>query len=305
MSLILNQIFHGLMLGVLYALVGSGFTIIFGVLNVVNFAQGDVCILGAFILMAVVMLVASLGISFYGWFITLVLILLAIIITGGVGVIIERLTVKPFRRVGHMPLFLGSIAVASIIREIIKHLYPEGANPKQFPITFSDLKFEWAGVDIRLNNLIIIAIATVLFISLFIFVNKTRIGLQIKSASEDLDAAQMMGVSLNRIYATTYIIASSVSALAGILSGIYFQVIQYNMGVVMGIIGFSAAVLGGLGSVYGAIIGGLILGFVESFTIAFIRGGAPYKEVFAFTIVIIFLALKPSGILGRRIYEKV
>jgi branched-chain amino acid transport system permease protein len=115
----------------------------------------------------------------------------------------------------------------------------------------------------------------------------------------------MMGVSLNKTYAAIYFIASCVGALAGILNGIYFQIMQYNMGVITGIIGFSAAIFGGLGNVYGAIIGGLILGFVESFTVAFVPGGTPYKEVFAFMIVIIFLALKPAGILGKKTIEKV
>lgn len=305
MSSFLNQIFHGLMLGVLYSLIASGFTLIFGVLNVVNFAHGDVCILGAFVLMTIVLILSPAFISLHGWFFAVLLILLAIAITGAIGIIIERLTVKPFRKVGHMPLFLGSVAVASIIREAIKHLYPDGANPKQFPITLSSVQFQVVGIEIRLNNLIIIAVAAILFIALFAFVNKTKIGLQIRASSEDIDAAQMLGVSVNKTYAMIYFIGSCVGALAGILNGIYFHIIQYNMGVITGIIGFSAAVFGGLGNVYGAIIGGLILGFVESFTVAFIPGGTPYKEVFAFVIVIIFLAFKPSGMLGERVHEKV
>ncbi len=300
-----NQVLHGLMLGVLYALIGSGYTLIFGVLNVVNFAHGDVCILGAFVLMTLVLILAPLGIAFQGWVATLAIILLAIVVTGGIGVLLERLTVKPFRKIGHMPLFLGSVALTFIIREAIKHLYPEGANPKQFPIKLSTVQFYFQGVQISVSNLIIIGTAAALFIILFLFVNKTKIGLQIKAASEDIDAAQMMGISLNKTYAITYFIACAVGTLAGILNGIYFQIMQYNMGVIAGIIGFSAAVFGGLGNVYGAILGGLILGFVESFTSAFIPGGAPYKEVFAFTVVIIFLALKPSGILGQKVYEKV
>lgn len=305
MSVVLNQIFHGLMVGVLYSLIASGYTLIFGVLNVVNFAHGDVCVLGAFVLMICILILTPLLVTLSGWYFTVFFILIAMVITGGLGIIIEQLTVKPFRKVGHMPLFLGSVAVAFIIREVIKHLYPDGANPKQFPIRLTDLKFQCLGVDIRLSNLIIIVIAAVLFLALFVFVNKTKIGLQIKAASEDIDAAQMMGVSLNKTYAVIYFIASCVGALAGILNGIYFQIMQYNMGILTGIIGFSAAIFGGLGNVYGAIIGGLILGFVESFTVAFIPGGAPYKEVFAFIIVIIFLALKPSGILGRKVSEKV
>lgn len=305
MVLILNQIMNGLMRGVLYSLIGSGYTLIFGVLNVVNFAHGDVCILGAYVLMTIVLVLTPLGIVFQSWVMILLLIITAVAVTGGLGIIMERLTVKPFRKVGHMPLFLGSIAVAFIIREAIKHLYPEGANPKQFPVKFNSLQFHLSGVDISLTNLLLIAIAAVLFITLFLFVNKTNIGLQIKAVSENIDSAQMMGISLNKTYALTYFIACCVGSLAGILNGIYFQIIHYNMGVDVGIIGFSAAVFGGLGNIYGAIIGGLILGFVESFTSAFIPGGAPYKEVFAFTVVIVFLALKPSGILGQKVYEKV
>jgi branched-chain amino acid transport system permease protein len=305
MTVVLNQIFHGLMLGTLYALIGSGYTLIFGTLDVVSFSHGDVCIFGAFVLMTISLILVPWGIVFQSWYSILLIVLAVMLITGGIGILIERVTVKPFRKHGHMPLFLASLAISFVLREIIKHLYPQGANPKPFPITLSDLRFQWIGISLQLSNLIILIIAAITFISIFIFVNRTKIGLQIRATSQDMDGSHMMGVNLNKIYAAIFFVASAIGALAGILNGIYFQIIQYNMGVVGGIIGFSAAVLGGLGNVYGAIIGGLILGLAESLTSAFVPGGAPYKEVFAFVIVIVFLAFKPTGILGQRVYEKV
>ncbi len=305
MVLVLNQIVHGVMLGILYSLIGCGYTLIFGTLSVITFAHGDVCVFGAFILMTILLILAPFGIAAQSWILILLLIVVTIGITGGIGIVIERYTVRPFRKMGHMPMFLGSLATAFILREIIKHFYPQGANPHRFSVILTDLQVEWGGVMIRLSNVIIILIATLLFVVLFWFVNRTRVGLQIRATAEDMEAALMMGVNLDRMYATIYFIASGVGALAGILNGVYFQVVEFNMGAWAGIMGLTAAIFGGLGNVYGAIIGGMILGLVESFTVAFVPGGTPYKETFAFAVVILFLIFKPSGILGKKVVEKV
>jgi branched-subunit amino acid ABC-type transport system permease component len=305
MGIILSQLQIGLVLGVLYALIASGFSLVFGVLNVVNFSQGDLCVLGAFVLLSLILVLNALGFVWGGWLFFIVVVLLAITISGIIGILIEKLTVRPFRKIGHMPIFLGSVALGFILRELLKHLYPAGANPQPFPVTLTNIQFQLGGASIRLSNMIIIGVSILVFVGLFLFVNKTRMGLTIKAASEDIEAAQMMGISINKVYTVVYFIASVIAAIAGIVNGIYFSIMQYDMGILMGIVGFSGAVFGGLGNVNGAIIGGVIIGFVESFTIAFIPGGAPYKEIFAFIIIIVFLIFRPSGILGKKAYKKV
>ena len=161
------------------------------------------------------------------------------------------------------------------------------------------------GVTIRFSNIMIIIIAGIIYFLLSLFINKTKVGLQIRATSQNIEAAQVSGIDLDKIFMMTFFLASTIGAVAGILNGMYYNIVKFDMGLMGGIIGFSAAVMGGLGNVYGAIIGGIILGIVESFTMAFVPGGSPYKEIFAFIVVILFLLFKPSGILGKKVIEKV
>jgi len=294
MVLIISQIINGLMLGIMYALIASGFSLLFGVLNVVQFAHGDICFLSAFVTMAIFTLLTSIGfLNFLPvWLLILLIIIIATGITGLLGIIVEKICVKPFRKSPGLIILLSTVAVGFIIREGIKLFYPGGANPQVFPINLPEWNFLVGKVTIR-------------FFILSSFINKTRIGLQIRATSQNMDAAQILGVDLDRIFMITFFIAACIGAVAGILNGMYYNIVKFDMGLLGGIVGFSAAVMGGLGNIYGAIIGGLILGMVESFTMAFVPGGSPYKEIFAFIVVIVFLLFKPSGILGKKALEKV
>jgi len=307
MVLIINQIMNGLMLGVMYALIASGFSLLFGVLNVVQFAHGDLCFLGAFVTMGFFTLITGIGFLHLlpPWLLIFLTISIAIGITGLIGIAIEKICVKPFRKSPGLIILLSTVAVGFILREGIKLFYPGGANPQVFPINPPEWKFLVDGITIRFSNVIILVIAGLVYFILSLFINKSKLGLQIRATSQDMDAAQMLGVDLDRIFMITFFIASLIGAVAGILNGMYYNIVKFDMGLLGGIIGFSAAVMGGLGNIYGAVIGGLILGMVESFTMAFVPGGSPYKEIFAFIVVVIFLLFKPSGITGKKVVEKV
>lgn len=307
MVLIISQIINGLMLGIMYALIASGFSLLFGVLNVVQFAHGDICFLSAFVTMAIFTLLTSIGfLNFLPvWLLILLIIIIATGITGLLGIIVEKICVKPFRKSPGLIILLSTVAVGFIIREGIKLFYPGGANPQVFPINLPEWNFLVGKVTIRFSNVMILVIAGLVYFILSSFINKTRIGLQIRATSQNMDAAQILGVDLDRIFMITFFIAACIGAVAGILNGMYYNIVKFDMGLLGGIVGFSAAVMGGLGNLYGAIIGGLILGMVESFTMAFVPGGSPYKEIFAFIVVIVFLLFKPSGILGKKALEKV
>lgn len=304
MILIINQIITGLMLGVMYALIASGFSLLFGVLNVVQFAHADVCFLGAFINMAIITLLNKVN-FLPNELIIFLSIFFAIVITGLVGIVIEKICVKPFRKSPGLIILLSTVAIGFIIREGIKILYPAGASPKLFPLSFPHWNFMIGGVTIQFTHIIIIIVAGIIYFLLSLFIIRTKIGLQIRATSQNIIAAQVLGIDIDKIFMVTFFIASAIGAVAGLLNGIYYNIVKFDMGLMGGIVGFSAAVMGGLGNVYGAVIGGLVIGLIESFTMAFIPGGSPYKEIFAFIVVIIFLLFKPSGILGEKILEKV
>jgi branched-chain amino acid transport system permease protein len=304
MVLVINQVITGLMLGIMYALIASGFSLLFGVLNVVQFAHADVCFLGAFVSMAVMTFLSKIE-FFPTWLVIFLTIIFAVIITGIIGTIIEKICVKPFRKSPGLIILLSTVAVGFIIREGIKIFYPSGASPKFFPLSFPQWAFSMGGITVRFSNIMIIVIAGIIYFLLSLFINKTKIGLQIRATSQNVEAAQVLGIDLDKIFMITFFLASTIGAVAGILNGMYYNIVKFDMGLMGGIIGFSAAVMGGLGNIYGAIIGGLILGIVESFTMAFVPGGSPYKEIFAFIVVVLFLLFKPSGILGKKVIEKV
>jgi branched-chain amino acid transport system permease protein len=304
MVLVVNQVITGLMLGIMYALIASGFSLLFGVLNVVQFAHADICFLGAFVSMAIMTFLSKIE-FFPIWLVIFLTIIFAVIITGLIGTLIEKICVKPFRKSPGLVVLLSTVAVGFIIREGVKIFYPSGASPKLFPLSFPQWNFLVGGVTIRFGNIMIIAIAGIIYFLLSLFINKTKIGLQIRATSQNIEAAQVLGIDLDKIFMITFFLASSIGAVAGILNGMYYNIVKFDMGLMGGIIGFSAAVMGGLGNVYGAIIGGIIIGLVESFTMAFVPGGSPYKEIFAFIVVVVFLLFKPSGILGKKIIEKV
>jgi len=304
MALVINQVITGLMLGIMYALIASGFSLLFGVLNVVQFAHADLCFLGAFVSMAVMTFLSKIE-FFPAWLVIFLTVIFAVIITGLIGIIVEKVCVKPFRKSRGLIILLSTVAVGFIIREGIKIFYPSGASPKLFPLSFPQWAFSMGGVTIRFSNIMIIIIAGLIYFLLSLFINKTKIGLQIRATSQNVEAAQVFGIDLDKIFMITFFLASAIGAVAGILNGIYYNIVKFDMGLMGGVIGFSAAVMGGLGNVYGAIIGGLILGIVESFTMAFVPGGSPYKEIFAFIVVVLFLLFKPSGILGKKVIEKV
>jgi len=304
MVLVINQVITGLMLGIMYALIASGFSLLFGVLNVVQFAHADVCFLGAFVSMAVMTFLSKIE-FFPTWLVIFFTIIFAVTITGLIGTIVEKICVKPFRKSPGLIILLSTVAVGFIIREGIKIFYPSGASPKFFPLSFPQWAFSMGGVTVRFSNIMIIITAGIIYFLLSLFINKTKIGLQIRATSQNVEAAQVLGIDLDKIFMITFFLASTIGAVAGILNGMYYNIVKFDMGLMGGIIGFSAAVMGGLGNIYGAIIGGIILGMVESFTMAFVPGGSPYKEIFAFIVVVLFLLFKPSGILGKKVIEKV
>ncbi|SMB91678.1 amino acid/amide ABC transporter membrane protein 1, HAAT family [Desulfonispora thiosulfatigenes DSM 11270] len=305
-AVIIQQILNALSLGAMYVLVAVGFTLFFGVIDIINFSHGEIFMLGAFIALTTIGFFAGTGFLTQHYILVFIIVLLVtVILSGLVGSVIERTIIKPMRGASDLMLLLLTLGVSIIIREGVMIFYPNGANPQSFPDLFPNESLTIFNVVIKYEQIFIIALSLFLVILLHLFVTKTRYGRYMLATSQDKEAAMMMGISIDRIIILTFFIGSALGAIAGLMNGIYYNIIKFNMGFLIGIKGFSAAVVGGLGNIYGAIVGGFLLGFLEMFAAAFIPGGSRYQDVIGFVIVILFLVFKPSGIFGEKVYEKV
>ena len=304
LELLLQQAFNGLMLGVMYALIAVGFTLFFGVLDVIHFSHGDIFMLGAFAGLSVLAGLHATGIG--GAAVPLALAFLAsILITGLVGVAAERVCVKPLARSSPLMTLLATLSLGLVIRESVLIFYPRGADPKRFPQLLPQGGFELGGVAVRYENLTILAIGFCAMVAVDLIINRTRMGAAIRAVAQDPEAAQMMGVNLDRTVDATFFIGSGLAAVAGLLSGLYYGEVHFIMGITGGVIGFSAAAIGGLGNVYGAIVGGLLFGMLQTTSAALIPRGSEFRDVVAFAVVMLFLIFRPSGILGEKSVERV
>jgi branched-chain amino acid transport system permease protein len=304
LELLLQQAFNGLMLGVMYALIAVGFTLFFGVLDVIHFSHGDIFMLGAFAGLSVLAGLHAAGIG--GGAVALALAFLAsILITGLVGVAAERVCVKPLARSSPLMTLLATLSLGLVIRESVLIFYPRGADPKRFPQLLPQGGFELGGVAVRYENLAILAIGFCAMVAVDLIINRTRMGAAIRAVAQDPEAAQMMGVNLDRTVDATFFIGSGLAAVAGLLSGLYYGEVHFIMGITGGVIGFSAAAIGGLGNVYGAIVGGLLFGMLQTTSAALIPRGSEFRDVVAFGVVMLFLIFRPSGILGEKSVERV
>lgn len=305
-NIIIQQLLNALSLGAVYVLVAVGFTLFFGVIDIINFAHGEIFTLGAFTALTTVGFFAGSSIlTSHFLLIFLLILVISIVISGMAGTAIERGIIKPMRKASDLMLLLLTLGVSIIIREGIMLFYPNGANPQSFPDLFPNGSLEILGVLIKYEQLFMIVMALGLVVSLHMFVTKTKYGRYMLATAQDKEAAMMMGINIDQIITLTFIIGSALGAIAGIMDGMYYNIIKFNMGFLIGIKGFSAAVVGGLGNIYGAIVGGFLLGFLEMFAAAFIPGGSHYQDVIGFAMVILFLVFKPSGIFGEKTYEKV
>lgn len=305
LDVLLQQGINGLMLGIMYSLVAVGFTLYFGVLNVINFSHGDFYMLGSFMALVLVTIADSLGWVNNSLAYILFLFAGSMILTSIIGVLSARLAVKPVLKSPMLISLLVTLGLGIAIREAVRVLYPRGSDPKGFPALFPQEAFELGGVLIRYENIIILAVGILTIVIVHLIINKTRIGSAIRAVAQDSEAAMMMGVNMDKTIDITFIIGSAVAAVAGILNGIYYGQVMFNMGGIAGVIGFSAAVIGGLGNVYGAIVGGLLFGLMETLSAALLPIGTENKRVFAFLVVILFLIFKPTGILGEKSFERV
>ena len=307
MAEFIEQLMFALMLTGTYTLISVGFTLFFGAIKIVHFSHGDVAILGAFfgIIIYGVFGLTGMFSGIPSWVVTPIVFVVTCLLIGFLGTFFERTVIKPFRKSPLLMVLVATIALGIVIREAVRLFYPQGSNPQVFPKLLPQTTYGVGHLVLRLDHILIFLISILLIVVMFALINKTRIGMAIRAVSQDIEAANLMGINSDIVIAVTFMIGSILAGLAGLLIGSYQTLVRFDMGLMLGIKGFSAAVVGGLGSIYGAIVGSIVLGFVESFVCAYVPGGTPYKDVFAFVIVIFFLVFKPSGILGKTVPVKI
>jgi len=287
LSLLLTQLINGLTQGSIYALIAIGFVIIFGTMNLVTFAHGEVYMIGAF------MGYFALSVWHLPWYVALAMGMGAAWV---LGFFIEKIAFRPLRAAGHMPPLLITIGLAIILKDLANIFW--GAENRPVPSVYGET-IRIAGLQISLLQLLILGLAGFLIIVLRILIQGTKIGRAMRATAQDHEAAHAMGVNINRVFSISFCLASCLGGAAGVLVGIYYNAVYPVMGDTAGLKGFAACIFGGLTSIPGAILGGLIIGVVENLTVQFIASG--YRDIVAFLVLVIVLIFRPQGILGKTI----
>ena len=304
MAILLEYLFNGALLGVIYALVAVGFTLFFGVLDVIKFSHGDVLTLGAYSGLGAFIIVQFLGLDIP--FVGLVIVLAAaMLVTGLAGIVIGQFFVVPMRGSPAFNILLMTLMIGTAIHESIRLFVPNGANPKAFPALLPRTPIDVGGAYLRLDSLLLLVLGIVVIVVTNWIVRHTKLGLAIRAVAQDGDTAQIMGIPFRRIVLATFALGSMLAGVAGVMNGIYYSEINFNVGVLLGVIGFSAAVVGGLGSIWGAIIGGFSFAALQTVWVLFFPELSGYRDVFAFTTIIVLMTIWPTGIIAERYSERV
>ncbi len=303
-GLIAQHIVNGLMLGTMYALVAVGFTLFFGVLDVIKFSHGDVLTVGAFVALATFIGLGSIGITSNS-IVLIIMLVVAVFATAGLGMLIARFLVLPLRSAPALNTLLITLMLGTVLREMVRLFYPGGANPKPFPALLPSASINLGQLNLRLDNLIMLVASVGVIVALQLLLNRTRLGLAIRAVAQDDETARTMGINFTAIVLVTFAIGSGLAAFAGIMNGLYYNEINFGMGLLLGVIGFASAIIGGLGSIYGAILGGFLFSALQTIGAVAIPFGSAYKDVFAFAVIIMLMAWRPTGLIQEKISERV
>lgn len=303
-GLIAQYLANGIMLGTMYALVAVGFTLFFGVLDVVKFSHGDVLMLGTFAGFTVWLGLEAVGIL-NPWVQLIVILLVSMVFTAAIGAAIAKYLVLPLKKAPPLNTLLITLMLGTAIRECVRLFYPNGSNPKAFPALLPDTSIDLDGFLLRADSVILVVAGLGLIAGLNLMLNRTRLGLAIRAVAQDEETARTMGINYLMVVLATFGIGSGVAAFAGVMNGLYYSEINFGMGLLLGLIGFSAAIVGGLGNLYGAILGGFIFAALQVIGAALLPFASAYKDVFAFAVVIAIMAWKPTGLIPERTSDRV
>jgi branched-chain amino acid transport system permease protein len=292
----IQQMINGISLGSIYALLALGYTMVYGIVKLLNFAHGDILMLGAY---AGFFVLSFMGVTPSSM---LVAFIFSMSICAFLGIVIERTCYKPLRSSPRIAALITAIGVSTLIENGARVIPIMGPNPKQFP-TFASINYDVFGINISMVQIVVLGVSIVLMVLLNYIINGTKMGKSMRATSYDMDAAFLMGINVNKVISFTFAIGAALGAAGGILYATAYPQVQPYMGLMPGLKAFVAAVLGGIGSVPGAMAGGFILGVAETLTKGFIS--SKLADGVAFGILILILVVKPSGLFGKNTNEKV
>jgi len=308
MDTFIQQIINGLVLGSMYALVALGYTMVYGVLNLINFAHGDVLMIGAMIGLTVLNILGAHFPELNGWLQLAIAIACAIPGCMVVNIVIERIAYRRLRNAPRLAPLITAIGVSILLQTFAMMIW--GRSPLPFPQLLSSDPVTVGGAVISHTQVLLLVLAAAAMVGLVFLVEKTRMGRAMRAVAENPRVAGLMGVDSNRVIVATFAIGAALAAVAGVMWGANYASIQFAMGTIPGLKAFCAAVLGGIGNIYGAMLGGLLLGIIEALGAGYIGDltggflGSHYQDIFAFIVLILVLTVRPSGIMGERVADR-
>jgi branched-chain amino acid transport system permease protein len=298
---LLQQVTNGLAVGSIYALIALGYTMVYGVLKLINFAHGDLFTYGGYLgltLLTSLLLQGRLGPAIG----LLVLVVMVMGLVGVMGVVLERAAYRPLRESPRLSAVVSALGASIFLQNALMLIY--GARVQVYP---EDVLPTWAvnvgGVHVPFMRIAVVVIAVAMMAALYFFVQKTRTGTAVRAAAIDQGAARLMGIDVNRVVAIVFLIGPALGGAAGLLVGLYYGQVNFTMGWIYGMKAFTAAILGGIGNIPGAMVGGLLLGLIEALGAAYLS--IAWKDAIAFAVLIVILVVRPTGLLGERVAEKV
>ncbi len=296
-----TQLTNGLAVGGIYALIALGYTMVYGVLKLINFAHGDLFTIGAYLGLT---MLASLGVTGYmgvaGGLMFLALMVMGLV--GVIGILLDRAAYKPLRTSPRLSAVVSALGASIVFSNALMLIY--GPNPKVYPQGLLPTTVLYIfGLPVPIMRMIILATSIIIMIGLYLFIQKTKIGTAIRAAAIDQDAARLMGINVDRVIMLVFFIGPALGGAAGLMVGLYYGQINFTMGWLYGLKAFTAAILGGIGNIPGAMVGGLLLGVIESMGAAYISNA--WKDAIAFFVLILILIVRPTGLLGERVAEKI
>lgn len=299
-DLLLQQLINGLSLGAMYSLLALGFTLVYGILELINFSHFNVFMIGSFIALFVLQSfglsgqdVILAGLPLAG--VLLAALLVTMVFCGGLGVVIERITLRPLRNVKGPAAMITSIGVSYILFNVI--LLTVGADSKNFPNPLPQIRWHLGGAVLDFRVVLIWIVAFLLMVALYMFVQRSRIGKAMRATAQDAEAARMMGVEVDKVIMMAFFLGSALAGAGGLIFGLYYNFTSFIIGFTAGLRAFTAAVLGGIGNVPGAMVGGVLIGLIEAMSSQFIA--AAWTDVIIFSILVLVLVFKPAGLFGR------
>lgn len=308
MDIFIQQLINGLVLGSIYALVALGYTMVYGILELINFAHGEVTMIGAMVALAVSGAIAGSGPDLPGLLVVLAGVMVAIPACMALGYSIEKVAYRPLRRAPRLAPLITAIGVSIVLQNAAMLIW--GRQYVSFPVLIAQDRHEILGAHITDLQIFIVLLSMLIMAALWLLVQRTSLGRAMRATAQSKEVAALMGVNVDRVISATFLIGSALAAVAGVMVSAYYGLAHYYMGFMLGLKAFSAAVLGGIGNIAGAMLGGLLLGVIEALGAGYIGEltggflGSHYQDVFAFVVLILVLVLRPSGLLGERVASR-